>query len=588
MPQPTTIQSQMSDAFHSPEFCLHASIRDNNLTRLQQLIDSLTPTDLREHLDEDDGYWGMPLHVAVTCDCPAAVGILLRAGASPLSVKFGGDDAPTPLAIAARQGNGTLVRQLWQQIDPDRHASNHQGFQSCLVYAAMYGQVSVVTDLLDWWDGWSAKAQELALSGAAMRWRVYVVKVLLSKFPFEQQTLDHMLYVAADFMIPLAFQSIAEYQGVDYFEQQLLIELLVDAGADPNTTLNRVSPLQMAAGNLNLVGALKVLLEKGADPNATNEAGDSALHRLGFPVLIHRNLRKRAFHETGIRLLLEKNASVYQKNKSGETPLHYAACGSNLRILQLYLSACPSEDDRNALIRSTNHHGEGILHFAAAGCKLDILQYLFSHAGMEANINDANSNGWTPLMCALAQTSRPTFGSISKRLSQVMPVARLLLAHGADSLVATTEGWTPLHCLALYLGNDISDETMQLIDNLISAGADVNARALFPVEAPPPPGRSRSYCRTVFGWGHQVEEVIKDPAEEGMMIRYGLTPLHFAATHGALGVAEALLRHGANPSAEDSSEASPARTAGESTRLKNHIETQDKIITLLMDAGGSY
>ncbi|KAH6975993.1 ankyrin [Ilyonectria sp. MPI-CAGE-AT-0026] len=588
--QPTkSIQSRMSDDdFESPGLALFTSIRDNDIPRLQRLIDALTPADLHERL-EDESVWGMPLHVAAFCNSSAAVEILLSAGASPLALRHSSDDDRTPLEIAARQGNRAILRQLWQHIDPDHHTNNYTNFQSCLVYAAMYEQVPIVADLLSWWDGWSPMATEQALSWAAKRWQVYVVELLLSKFSFEQQTLDNALEYAASFKAKTSIFERIDNRGVDYLEQQQLIALLVDAGANPNSTLNRSSAILSAAFCMDLVGALKALLEKGADPNVTMHTGVSALHRLGFPVSIKRAPTKRGLHEIGIRLLLEKGASVLQENKSGETPIHYAACGSNLRILQLYLSAYPG-DEVNDFIRSKNRHGETLLHHAAAGCSIEIIEYLLSDGGIKDSINQANSNGWTPFMCALAQTAVDGIPPVAncKTLLQVLPAVQLLLAHGADLLVVTAEGWTPLHCLALYHSENTSDETIQLIDKLISAGADVDACALFPFDDEPIPGHPRPSGPEAFGWGHQVEEVIKDPVSKRMIVRSGLTPLHFAATHGAVGVIEALLRHGANPEAEDSTGASPARTAGDSAWLRYQPEAQEKIITMLMGAGGSY
>lgn len=75
-----SIQSRMSKELKTPDFALHTSIRDNNLTRLQQLIDALAPVDLHKCLANDDSGWGTTLHVAVVCNDPAAVDVLLDAG----------------------------------------------------------------------------------------------------------------------------------------------------------------------------------------------------------------------------------------------------------------------------------------------------------------------------------------------------------------------------------------------------------------------------------------------------------------------------------------------------------------------------
>ncbi|KAH7134390.1 hypothetical protein EDB81DRAFT_98677 [Dactylonectria macrodidyma] len=215
MPQSTpSMRAQIRAAQSAPEFSFHASIRESNLAKLRQLIDSLNPADLRQHLDADDGLWGKPIHAAVICNDSAAVAMLLGASASPVSVRSDSDDAPTPLAIAARQGNQALLQQLWQHADPDLHASNYRGLQSYLISAALHGQAAIVSELLGWWDGWRKKAQDQALSSGIMMWHLYVVEVLVSKLSFNQQTLDRMLYLAADFKSPRRYERTVDYQGI--------------------------------------------------------------------------------------------------------------------------------------------------------------------------------------------------------------------------------------------------------------------------------------------------------------------------------------------------------------------------------------
>ena len=128
-----------------------------------------------------------------------------------------------------------------------------------------------------------------------------------------------------------------KYEGIDYLDQQLLIALLIDAGADPNSYPNNTPLIYSVAYNANLTGALKTLLEKGADPNKTNGSGKSALHVLAEPVGIGQ-AKPDLLNETAIHLLLQHKASVSHPDNAGECPLHWAAYGLDLRLFRLYLS----------------------------------------------------------------------------------------------------------------------------------------------------------------------------------------------------------------------------------------------------------
>ncbi|KAF5139255.1 Ankyrin-3 [Metarhizium anisopliae] len=181
--------------------------------------------------------------------------------------------------------------------------------------------------------------------------------------------------------------------------QQQLISWLADAGADPNSTAdgaNIACALIEAATCVDLAGVLKALLEKGADPNGRG----AALHHLGSPAhSVYRRGPKQCFHETGIRLLLQHGASFTVQDELGNTPLHYAAFGSNLHIFSLYTTVLPVDSlHGNALKSIKNDSGQTLLHWAGGGKKIDILRLLLSSG---ANVHAANDNDGTPLMSAL-------------------------------------------------------------------------------------------------------------------------------------------------------------------------------------------
>lgn len=102
-----------------------------------------------------------------------------------------------------------------------------------------------------------------------------------------------------------------------------LMRLLLDAGADPTVTTNQqVTPLIAAAGmNRNMdsrvkgvaADAVRFLVERGADVNAANNVGDTALHIAGAMGA-----------DAVAQILIEHGANMNAKNKKGWTPLTYA------------------------------------------------------------------------------------------------------------------------------------------------------------------------------------------------------------------------------------------------------------------------
>jgi ankyrin repeat protein len=109
-----------------------------------------------------------------------------------------------------------------------------------------------------------------------------------------------------------------------------IMRLLVAAGADPNlSTENRTTPLMMAAGltrqrdfgsvpltaedEKKALEAVKLCVELGADVNAANDLGLTALHGAAF----------NGSNEI-IRFLVQKGAKLDAKDLTGQTPLDKA------------------------------------------------------------------------------------------------------------------------------------------------------------------------------------------------------------------------------------------------------------------------
>ncbi|KAL5344787.1 hypothetical protein ACLOAV_010184 [Pseudogymnoascus australis] len=528
---------------------LHVCIRNGDVPQLQLLLGASPVPDI----NYSHGAFGPPLHFAICCDNLDAVDLLLAAGANTHLVRYN-QQSVTAIGLAASKGHRDIVKRLWTRCAPESHVDGLTIHQTCIFMAASHGHASIVDDMLNWWSGWSQDLKITALRLAAMQWHFGVVNLLLKRESFEQSILQGALHSAADHKAMFTDDK-PKYEGVEYVNQQLLISLLIDAGADPNSCPHGNTPLIITvASNSNLTGALKTLLEKGADPNKTNGSGLSALHVLTEPVEVRQmGGGPSVINETAIHLLLQYKASVSQPDSAG-----------------------PDQDN---LLRSTNNNGETLLHFAAAGCCTEVMEYLLSKG---LDVNATNSNGWTPLMCAL--TPIDCWTTNIKTLANAIQSAHLLLSHGADPNIVTDEGWTPLHVLALYL--DVAGKAEEFAKDLISRGADPEARALL---LSPPSSVLRSYyVRRSMPWGYRLRGVMADPPVKKLIVRSNMMPLHWAAERGAVGVIKALLSSGVDVSAMDVDGTSPARMAAESKFLEGKPDLVKDIINLLIDARAGF
>ena len=564
--------NHLHNYFDTADEALHACIRDNDLQQLQQLLHA-SPT---PNVNYFEAGFGPPVHFAAWCGNLDAVELLLAAGANPHLVSHG-ELKLTAIGIATCKGHRNIVKRLWMVCPPETFTHGFKPYRISLVVAATYGHADIVEDLLGWWNNWSQDLKTEALLWATRRWHFEVVNLLLKKAVFKQATIQEALHLAVNDKFMLYHEVNNKYEGIHYLNQQLLVALLIDAGADPNSCLDKRPPVYSVAFDANLTGVLKTLLEKGADPNKTNEAGKTALHVLAEPVGINQ-ARPELLNETAIRLLLQHKASVSQPDNAGECPLHWAAYGLDLRLFRLYLNSDPDRG-LEALLQLTSHNQETLLHFAAAGCHIEVMEFLI---GQGLDVNAKNSNGWTPIMCAMVPIKRNPSLSV-KSPTEAMKAAQCLLSHGADANITTDEGWTLLHGLTLYCDPDVSSKVAEFTRDLVSRGANMEARArlLSPDAKVVVPSRG-------IPWGYRLRDAMADPSALRMVVRPGLTPIYWAAERGAIGVIRTLLAYSVNVSLTDIDRISPTRMAAESKFLERQSELIDDMIKLLLAAGAGF
>jgi len=241
-------------------------------------------------------------------------------------------------------------------------------------------------------------------------------------------------------------------------------KLLVAAKANVKAA-NRygVTPLSLACANGN-PAMVALLLDAGADPNAPLRGGETPLMtaaRTGKP--------------GPVRALLARGAQVNAKERRGQTSLMWAAAEGHAEVVKALLNA-------GADFRAPLTSGFTPLLFAAREGRADVARILLK-AGADVNeaVRAKRSHARAP-----AQGTSALILAIENGHYEL---AVLLLAAGADPNDQRS-GFTPLHTLTWARKPNRGDEesgdpaptgsgnltSLQLVEELVKHGADVNAR----------------------------------------------------------------------------------------------------------------
>ena len=272
------------------------------------------------------------------------------------------------------------------------------------------------------------------------------------------------------------------------------------------------------------VEAVRALLKQGANVNATERDGSSALHWAAQ----RNNLRL-------VNLLLDAGANSNAASRYHVSPLYLAALNGSAGIIERLLDAGVDPN-------STAHEGQTALMTAALTGKAEAVRLLVTRG---ARVDDREPyRGQTALMWAASEGNAVA--------------AELLIEAGADIRATSSGGFTPL----LFAVRNAHIDTTK---TLLKHGANVNDAA--------PDGTTALGMATVNAYFELAAALLDQGADPNLPDPRG-SPLHTVAwlrkpgADGAAGVgntpqgtpvptgritaldlAEKLLQHGANPNA---------------------------------------
>ncbi|KAJ5748528.1 uncharacterized protein N7511_010224 [Penicillium nucicola] len=327
----------------------------------------------------------------------------------------------------------------------------------------------------------------------------------------------------------------AHYGHVD------IVSYLLSLGANPYSeekgALKR-TPVQWGIRS-NFPEVVKVMIEAGIDPNEKDKKGETLLHYSAKECA--RNI------EAATQVLITKGAKLESTNFIGETPLCTACVSGSVDVARCLIE---NGADFNYKDRGQN---KSLLHIAALKNKVLIAELLLEKG---VSIEEKDAFGNTPLHYACYNGHRA--------------VAMFLVQNGANMEAQSTSGNRPLHLATIWeTRTHRIHRVLRITLMLLELGSDPNPKTSS--------GATPLHLAMKKDCDHLCEVLLDHGADPAPTDNRGRTPLHLLPKSYCLRTAELLLGYGAPVQAQDNNGDTPLHIAASETALD--------FITQLLDAG---
>ncbi len=244
----------------------------------------------------------------------------------------------------------------------------------------------------------------------------------------------------------------AALMAATLFANARMVELLLQHSADPNRAgVSGTTALMWAIPDLEKV---RLLLARGANVNARSETGRTALLvAASYPGTVEV-----------LRLLLDRGGDIHAQDQGGATALALAVRSADVEVVRYLVERGLDPDTLSPAARRAGFArydpptteyliSKGLkpapdLLITAAAWQPETLVARWMESGADVNASNAAQYGRTPLLTAVTSEAAGA-GTV-----------KLLLEHGADPNVRTTEGESPLDW-AIYKGDEAKIQVLK-------------------------------------------------------------------------------------------------------------------------------